>query len=258
MDDRFLGEARLDRPRPPGEGPGHRQGPRPWVDPKTAQAVGPPVRGLDGGVPLAAGLRCRHRALRHAPAVVPLVARPGGLPGGRRGRAPSPGRVHPTDSWPTRAGAGRTGAGTAEARWVPWAMRMRGGLADLPHPATPRGGPGVRRLGLRARQVRGDAPDDPRMGAVPLVASLVPRGVPPAAEPQIGAVSMATPLVLAFGTTTGLGISADPLPADRRRGGLPAGLALVPRALVGGRGGPDLRPERGRRPQHGLGLRRSR
>ena len=59
-------------------------------------------------------------------------------------------------------------------------------------------------------------------------------GFPLAAEPQIGAVSMATPLVLALGHDDRPADLGDPLPADRRRGDLPTGLALVSRALGGG------------------------
>ena len=88
------------------------------------------------------------------------------------------GRVDPRRLVAVASRGGRDGRRHGRGPVGPLGDEAGGGFADLRHPAAPRGGPGVRRLGLRARQVRGGAADDPRMGAVPLVASLVPGRVP--------------------------------------------------------------------------------
>ncbi len=69
-------------------------------------------------------------------------------------------------------------------------------------------------------------------------------GFPLAAEPQIGAVSIATPLVLALGTGIGLRVAAMLCVGIAIEGGVPPGMALVPRALGGRPGGAGLRAQR--------------
>ena len=69
-------------------------------------------------------------------------------------------------------------------------------------------------------------------------------GFPLAAEPQIGAVSIATPLVLALGTGIGLRVAAILCIGIAVEGAYRLALALVPRALGGRRRGARLRPQR--------------
>lgn len=113
--------------------------------------------------------------------------------------------VRPTDAWPIEAE--ESGPRSAAERWIPWALRL--GVLSLAYPM------------LRHADGFGFSDWDfvldkfEAMRKTVLVWGQFPwwnpwsrGGFPLAAEPQIGAISMATPLVLALGSTTGLGISA--------------------------------------------------
>jgi hypothetical protein len=115
--------------------------------------------------------------------------------------------VRESDAWPGVREADEARAGTAADRWVPWALRL--GVLSLAFPmlSHPDG------LGYSDWDFVLDKFEAVRRtilvwGQFPWWNPWSRGGFPLAAEPQIGAVSMATPLVLAFGTTTGLGLSA--------------------------------------------------
>ena len=75
-------------------------------------------------------------------------------------------------------------------------------------------------------------------------------GFPLAANPQCGVISVAMPLVLAFGTSVGMRLATLVCLLLACRGGASPGLAVARRPVRGGRRGADLRPQR-RRPGAG-------
>jgi hypothetical protein len=112
-------------------------------------------------------------------------------------------RVRPGDAWPS---PDETNTSTPAARWMPWALRMSVASLAIPMMRNPDG------LGFADWDFVLD-----KFEAVQrtiLVWHQFPwwnpwcrGGFPLAAEPQIGAVSMATPLILALGTSIGLRIA---------------------------------------------------
>jgi hypothetical protein len=106
------------------------------------------------------------------------------------------------DAWPSAEPGDLASSGWA-ARWMPWALRLAVASLAIPMMRHPDGlgfadwdfvldkFEAVRRTILVWRQF-------------PWWNPWCRGGFPLAAEPQIGAVSMATPLILAFGTTTGV------------------------------------------------------
>jgi len=116
-------------------------------------------------------------------------------------------RVRPTDSWPTLASPDEPGIDAAADRWVPWALRLAMVSLALPIMNHPDG------LGFADWDFVLDKFEALRRtilewGQFPWWNPWCRGGFPLAAEPQIGAVSIATPLVLAFGTSIGLRLSA--------------------------------------------------
>jgi hypothetical protein len=118
-------------------------------------------------------------------------------------------QLKPTDSWPDRSIDHDAGlhTQTAAARWMPWALRL--GVISLLYPLmrNPDG------FGFADWDFVLDKFEAMRRtiliwGQFPWWNPWCRGGFPLAAEPQIGAVSMATPLVLALGTPTGLRVSA--------------------------------------------------
>jgi hypothetical protein len=116
-------------------------------------------------------------------------------------------QLKPTDSWPAGPAVGDRGDMTAAARWIAWALRL--GVISLAYPLmqNPDG------LGFADWDFVLDKFEAARRtillwGQFPWWNPWCRGGFPLAAEPQIGAVSMATPLVLALGTSIGLRLSA--------------------------------------------------
>ena len=130
-------------------------------------------------------------------------------------------RVFPTDSWPAIAVPDESGGKTAEARWVPWALRLAVAALVVPIMRNPDG------LGFGDWDFLLDKFEALRrtvlvLGTIPLVEPLVPRRFPVGGRSSGRRVSIATPLVLALGTTIGLGVSTIVCICDRRRGGVSA------------------------------------
>ena len=116
------------------------------------------------------------------------------------------GRVLPTDSWPMDSGADGPAIDTAAARWIPWVLRVAVLSLVFPIMKNPDG------LGFADWDVVLDKFEALRRtiliwGQFPWWNPWCRGGFPLAAEPQIGAVSIATPLVLGLGTTIGLRLS---------------------------------------------------
>jgi hypothetical protein len=116
-------------------------------------------------------------------------------------------RVNPGDSWPSGLSADDPACRSAPARWPPWLLRL--GVLSLAYPMmqNPDG------LGFADWDFVLDKFEAARRtiliwGQFPWWNPWVRGGFPLAAEPQIGAVSIATPLVLALGTTIGLRVAA--------------------------------------------------
>ena len=116
-------------------------------------------------------------------------------------------RVNPTDSWPSERDPDADHPHAFAARWVPWALRITVLSLALPIMRNPHG------LGFADWDFVLDKFEALRRtiliwGQFPWWNPWSRGGFPLAAEPQIGAVSMATPLVLALGTTIGLRLAA--------------------------------------------------
>ncbi len=114
-------------------------------------------------------------------------------------------RVFPTDSWPMLPCPDESGGKTAEARWVPWALRLAVAALVIPIMKNPDG------LGFGDWDFLLDKFEALRRtvidwGQFPWWNPWCRGGFPLAAHPQVGAVSIATPLVLSLGTTIGLGV----------------------------------------------------
>ncbi|WP_165245326.1 hypothetical protein [Paludisphaera soli] len=115
--------------------------------------------------------------------------------------------VRPGDAWPDVLDAEARGPATAAERWLPWAIRLAVLTLAYPMLSNPDG------LGFSDWDFVLDKFEAARRtilvwGQFPWWNPWSRGGFPLAAEPQIGAISMATPLILALGTTTGLGLSA--------------------------------------------------
>jgi hypothetical protein len=116
-------------------------------------------------------------------------------------------QVRSTDSWPSDAGADDSVRDTIAARWIPWALRLSVLSLAFPIMQNPDG------FGFSDWDFVLDKFEALRKtiliwGQFPWWNPWSRGGFPLAAEPQIGAVSIATPLVLTLGTTIGLRLSA--------------------------------------------------
>ncbi len=116
-------------------------------------------------------------------------------------------RVQPTDSWPSEHDPDADLLRDRAARWLPWVLRLTVLSLIPPILRNPDG------LGFADWDFVLDKFEALRRTI--LIWNQFPwwnpwsrGGFPLAAEPQIGAVSMATPLVLALGTTIGLRLAA--------------------------------------------------
>jgi hypothetical protein len=116
-------------------------------------------------------------------------------------------QVRPTDAWPSAMGVAEPGPDATAARWVPWALRLAVASLALPILRHPDG------LGFADWDFVLDKFEAMRRtiliwGQFPWWDPWCRGGFPLAAEPQIGAISLATPLVLTLGTTIGLRLAA--------------------------------------------------
>jgi hypothetical protein len=116
-------------------------------------------------------------------------------------------QVRPADSWPITSGPDDPAENTAAVRWIPWVLRL--GVLSLAFPLLQ----GLDGMGFSDWDFVLDKFEALRRtiliwGQFPWWNPWSRGGFPLAAEPQIGAVSIATPLVLTLGTTIGLRISA--------------------------------------------------
>ena len=116
-------------------------------------------------------------------------------------------RVNPTDDWPTRQVPNSGDVLTAEARWVAWALRLAVASLAFPILANPGDNLGFADWDFVLDKFEAVRRTILEWGQFPWWHPWCRGGFPLAAEPQIGALSMATPLILALGTTTGLGLS---------------------------------------------------
>jgi hypothetical protein len=115
-------------------------------------------------------------------------------------------RVRPRDTWPSAAVPDDLASRWPAAQWMPWALRLTVASLAIPMMANPEG------LGFADWDFVLDKFEAVRRTILvwhqfPWWNPWCRGGFPLAAEPQIGAVSMATPLILALGTTTGLRIA---------------------------------------------------
>jgi hypothetical protein len=115
--------------------------------------------------------------------------------------------VRPTDSWPCESTSGHAECETGAVRWLPWILRLSVLSLVYPIMTNPDG------FGWGDWDFVLDKFEAARRtiliwGQFPWWNPWSRGGFPLAAEPQIGAISMATPLVLALGTTIGLRLSA--------------------------------------------------
>ncbi len=113
-------------------------------------------------------------------------------------------RVPPADSWPSPR---EFTTGRLAARWMPWALRLAVASLAIPMMRNPDG------LGFADWDFVLDKFEAVRRTILvwhqfPWWNPWCRGGFPLAAEPQIGAVSLATPLVLALGTGIGLRVAA--------------------------------------------------
>ena len=111
--------------------------------------------------------------------------------------------VRPADAWPSQE---PTATRTAAARWIPWVLRLTVASLAIPIMRNPDG------LGFADWDFVLDKFEAVRRTILvwhefPWWNPWCRGGFPLAAEPQIGAVSMATPLVLALGTGIGLRVA---------------------------------------------------
>ena len=116
-------------------------------------------------------------------------------------------RVRTTDGWPIEPEGTESGARTAAARWMPWALRLAVLSLAFPLLTNPDG------IGFADWDFVLDKFEAARRtilvwGQFPWWNPWSRGGFPLAAEPQIGAISMATPLILSFGTGVGLRLAA--------------------------------------------------
>jgi len=116
-------------------------------------------------------------------------------------------QVKPTDSWPAERDLDAAHPPALAARWLPWALRIAVLSLALPIMRHPDG------LGFADWDFVLDKFEALRRtiliwGQFPWWNPWSRGGFPLAAEPQIGAVSMATPLVLVLGTSAGLRLAA--------------------------------------------------
>jgi hypothetical protein len=116
-------------------------------------------------------------------------------------------RVKATDTWPSQQDLPGIPALSHAERWVPWLLGLAVLSLAVPIMSHPDG------LGFSDWDFVLDKFEALRRtillwGQFPWWNPWCRGGFPLAAEPQIGAVSMATPLVLALGTSAGLGLSA--------------------------------------------------
>jgi hypothetical protein len=115
--------------------------------------------------------------------------------------------VESANAWPSSRGPADQAVATAAARWLPWALRLAVASLVFPLMRDPDG------LGFADWDFVLDKFEALRKtiliwGQFPWWNPWCRGGFPLAAEPQIGAVSIATPLVLLLGTTIGLRIAA--------------------------------------------------
>jgi len=115
--------------------------------------------------------------------------------------------VLPTDTWPQSSSLGLPVTETLAAQWIPWGLRLAVGSLVIPMMKNPDG------LGFADWDFVLDKFEAVRRtvliwGQFPWWNPWSRGGFPLAAEPQIGAVSIATPLVLALGTSIGLRLAA--------------------------------------------------
>jgi hypothetical protein len=116
-------------------------------------------------------------------------------------------RGQPGDAWPIDPAADDHDPGASADRWIPWLLRLAVISLAYPMLRNPDG------FGFSDWDFVLDKFEAMRRtilvwGQFPWWNPWSRGGFPLAAEPQIGAISMATPLVLALGATTGLGLSA--------------------------------------------------
>jgi hypothetical protein len=116
-------------------------------------------------------------------------------------------RVKPADTWPILESPAGHEVETAAARWIPWALRLAVISLVYPIMQNPDG------LGFADWDFVLDKFEALRRtiliwGQFPWWNPWSRGGFPLAAEPQIGSVSLATPLVLTLGTTIGLRLAA--------------------------------------------------
>ena len=133
--------------------------------------------------------------------------RPGNHPGVAGSRAAQALCVKSTDSWPTEQDPDTDLSPRLDARWLSWALRFAVLSLALPIMRHPDG------LGFADWDFVLDKFEALRRtiliwGQFPWWNPWSRGGFPLAAEPQIGAVSLATPLVLALGTSIGLRLAA--------------------------------------------------
>lgn len=118
-------------------------------------------------------------------------------------------RVNPKDSWPDHDERGTVAINTSTAaRWLPWALRLALVSLAVPILRHADGGLGFADWDFVLDKFEALRRTILEWGQFPWWHPWCRGGFPLAAEPQIGAVSMATPLVLAFGATIGLGLAA--------------------------------------------------
>lgn len=116
-------------------------------------------------------------------------------------------QVKATDSWPSEQGIEESFSRSFAARWIPWALRLSVLSLAIPIMQHPDG------LGFSDWDFVLDKFEALRRtvlswGQFPWWNPWSRGGFPLAAEPQIGAVSLATPLVLALGPGIGLRLAA--------------------------------------------------
>jgi hypothetical protein len=116
-------------------------------------------------------------------------------------------RVKTTDGWPIDLSREEPAVKSAAVRWMPWALRLAVASLAIPIMEHPEG------FGFGDWDFLLDKFEALRRtiliwGQFPWWNPWSRGGFPLAVEPQVGSVSMATPLVLTLGTTIGLRLSA--------------------------------------------------
>jgi hypothetical protein len=115
-------------------------------------------------------------------------------------------RVNPTDSWPSERDRDADHLHAFDARWVPWALRITVLSLAPPIVRNPHG-LGFADWDFYLEYYEALRQSVLQWGQFPWWNPWSRGGFPLAAHPQISAVSIASPLVLIFGTTIGLGLS---------------------------------------------------